>query len=90
MAKIIVYSKNNCPNCILAKNYLINREIEFEERNIDEKPEYKADVAELGYMQVPVVVVEFENESHGLVRESTVGFNVPALDNMINNLQLDS
>ena len=90
MAKVIVYSKNGCPNCVLAKNYLTNRGIEFEERNIDEKPEYKADVAALGYMQVPVVVVEFEKESHGLVRESTVGFNVPALDKMINDLGLDS
>lgn len=90
MAKVIVYSKNGCPNCVLAKSYLTNRGLEFEERNIEEKPEYKQEVASLGYMQVPVVVVELEKESHGLVRESTVGFNVPALDKMINDLKLDS
>ena len=34
MTKAIVWSKNNCPFCVQAKNLLKLKGIEFEERNI--------------------------------------------------------
>ena len=34
---ITVYSKNNCPFCVQAKNLLKLKGIEFEERNINEE-----------------------------------------------------
>jgi glutaredoxin 3 len=34
MTKAIVWSKNNCPFCVQAKNLLKLKNIEFEERNI--------------------------------------------------------
>ncbi len=37
MAKAIVWSKNNCPFCVQAKNLLKLKGIEFEERNINEE-----------------------------------------------------
>ncbi len=37
MAKALVWSKNNCPFCVQAKNLLKLKGIEFEERNINEE-----------------------------------------------------
>ena len=37
MAKALVWSKNNCPFCVQAKNLLKLKNIEFEERNINEE-----------------------------------------------------
>jgi len=34
--KAIVWSKNQCPYCVQAKNLLESRGIEYEERNINE------------------------------------------------------
>lgn len=35
MAKVVVYSKENCPYCEMAKNLLDSRKIPFEEVRID-------------------------------------------------------
>jgi len=37
MTKAIVWSKNNCPFCVQAKNLLKLKNIKFEERNINEE-----------------------------------------------------
>ena len=37
MAKALVWSKNNCPFCVQAKNLLKLKGIEFDERNINEE-----------------------------------------------------
>ena len=35
MAKVVVYTKENCPYCVMAKNLLSARSITFEEIRID-------------------------------------------------------
>jgi glutaredoxin 3 len=35
MAKVIVYTKQNCPYCVLVKNLLAARQVPFEEIRID-------------------------------------------------------
>ncbi|RDI41695.1 glutaredoxin 3 [Aquicella lusitana] len=35
MAKVVVYTKENCPYCVMAKNLLSARNITFEEIRID-------------------------------------------------------
>jgi len=35
MSKVVVYSKENCPYCVLAKELLAKRHIAFEEVRID-------------------------------------------------------
>jgi glutaredoxin len=88
MSKIIVYSKPNCPQCVLTKNYLTNREIEFEERDISTNDAWRDNLLEMGYMQLPVVVKEFPKDSaHGRVRDSITGFNVPALDKLLESFE---
>ena len=39
--KIIMYSKNECPNCNIAENILKARGVDSEIRKVDENPEYK-------------------------------------------------
>lgn len=82
--KFIVYSQPNCPNCTLVKNYLESRGVTPEVRDISTKDEWALNVREMGYMGVPVTVKEFSGEErHGVQRTSTIGFNVEALDKMI-------
>lgn len=38
MAKIIIYTKENCPYCRMAKEFFTNRKIPFEEIRIDLDP----------------------------------------------------
>ena len=36
--KAIVWSKDQCPYCVMAKNLLKNKQVQYEERNISQGP----------------------------------------------------
>ena len=57
MKKVIVYTKNNCIQCKMTKRFLSENNVEFEERNINEHPEYLAYLKEQGFKAVPVVKI---------------------------------
>ena len=50
---LTVYSKNNCPFCVQAKNLLKSKKIEFNEIKIDEDIEAKEFILEQGHRTVP-------------------------------------
>ena len=52
---IIVYSKNNCPFCVQAKNLLKLKGKEFEEIKIDEVSEARDFVLAEGHRTVPQI-----------------------------------
>lgn len=52
---VIVYSKPSCVQCNFTKRTLNKLGVEFEEVNITENEEGRERVAELGFVQVPVV-----------------------------------
>lgn len=52
---ITIYSKNNCPFCVQAKNLLTRKGIQFEEINIDLDPEAKRFVMAAGHRTVPQI-----------------------------------
>ncbi|MDR0199911.1 MAG: glutaredoxin-like protein NrdH [Streptococcaceae bacterium] len=52
---VTVYSKNNCMQCKMVKKYLTEHHVDFEEHNIENEPEYRQVVLDMGYMAVPVV-----------------------------------
>lgn len=56
--KIIVYTKNNCPNCNQLKWALDAAPIdtEYETRNIDESAEHRKEFDQYGYSSAPVTV----------------------------------
>lgn len=55
MAKITVFSKNNCMQCKMTKKFLEKAEADFEEINIDEQPEQVDYVKSLGFTAAPVI-----------------------------------
>ena len=52
---LTVYSKNNCPFCVQAKNLLTLKGIEYEEIKIDENPEAREFVLAEGHRTVPQI-----------------------------------
>ncbi|MGV3300727.1 redoxin NrdH [Streptococcus agalactiae] len=55
MAAITVFSKNNCMQCKMTKKFLDQHGADFEEINIDEKPEKIEYVKNLGFTAAPVI-----------------------------------
>lgn len=52
---LTIYSKNNCPYCVQAKNLLTKKNIMFEEVKIDENLEAKQFILEQGHRTVPQI-----------------------------------
>jgi glutaredoxin 3 len=52
---LTVYSKNNCPFCVQAKNLLKNKNIEFQEIKIDENVDAKEFILGQGHRTVPQI-----------------------------------
>lgn len=75
MKKVIVYTKNRCPECEKMKVNLwrapVPLEVDF--RNIQEDSKYFDELVELGYQSVPVTIIE----GH----EPIVGFEIGELQN---------
>lgn len=76
MSKVIVYTSNTCPYCTMAKDYLKDREIPFEEKNVQTDKEARNELMEKGYTGVPVICVD---------DEEIVGFDKARLDQLLNN-----
>ncbi|CAK1223581.1 MULTISPECIES: glutaredoxin-like protein NrdH [Fructobacillus] len=57
MAQVTVFTKNNCVQCKMTKRYLDNMGVGYEEINIEEQPEYLAQLKDAGFKQTPVVQI---------------------------------
>lgn len=53
---VTVYSKSNCYPCQITKKVLTDQGVKFSEKRVDEDPEALAEIKQLGYLQVPVVL----------------------------------
>jgi glutaredoxin-like YruB-family protein len=73
MKNVVVYTSNNCPYCVSAKDYLKQNGVTYEEKNVS-KPEYRKELMSLGYMSVPVLKIE---------DEIVVGFDTNKIDNLL-------
>lgn len=58
MNKVTVYTKKNCPQCIMTKQYMDALNIEYEAIDTTENEEAREYVKSLGFQTLPVVVVE--------------------------------
>ncbi|HBC31876.1 MAG TPA: NrdH-redoxin [Clostridiales bacterium] len=74
MKKIKVYSSASCSNCTAAKEYLKEKGYEYEEKNVSTDKEAKKELIALGYMGVPVIMID---------EEVVVGFNKSKLDEIL-------
>lgn len=52
---LTVYSKDNCPFCVQAKNLLKLKGFEFEEINISQQPEAREFIMSEGHRTVPQI-----------------------------------
>jgi glutaredoxin-like YruB-family protein len=73
MKNVVVYTSNNCPYCVSAKDYLTQKGIAYEEKNVS-KPEFRKELMGMGYMSVPVLKIE---------DEVVVGFDANKIDNLL-------
>lgn len=74
MKNIKVYSSSTCTNCVAAKEYLKEKGYEYEEKNISTDPEAKKELISMGYMGVPIIMID---------EEVVVGFNKSKLDEIL-------
>nr|WP_312578290.1 glutaredoxin family protein [Sedimentibacter sp.] len=58
MPKIKIYTSNTCSHCAAAKEYLKEREFKYEERNVSTDPAAKKELIGMGYMGVPIIMVD--------------------------------
>jgi glutaredoxin 3 len=58
--KIIVYTKSNCPNCTTAKRLLSFKKLEFDEVDVEAKPEAMRALIELypSVRQMPQILID--------------------------------
>ena len=74
MSKVTVYTSNTCPYCTMAKDYLKDREVAFEEKNVQTDKEARQELMAMGYTGVPVICVD---------DEQIVGFDKTRLDELL-------
>ena len=55
---LTVYSKNNCPFCVMAKNYLQSKNINFREVNIEEDGKAREFIQRQGLRTVPQIFMD--------------------------------
>ncbi|QCJ42443.1 glutaredoxin family protein [Bacillus sp. S3] len=55
--QIIVYTTNDCIECMMVKQVLTNEGIAFEVRNVADSPAYQKEVEKYGFLGVPVTVL---------------------------------
>ncbi len=74
MGKVKIYTASTCPNCTKAKAYLRNNKIPFIERNVQQSEKAKAELLDMGYRTVPVILVD---------DKEIVGFNKEKLKKIL-------
>ena len=75
MKKVEVFSSNICKNCVDLKNYLKANNIEYTEYNISKDQEARKNLIQLGYMSVPVTLIDGEH---------VLGFDRIRIDQLLN------
>ena len=59
MAKVIVYSTSTCPYCVMAKQWLKEKKVEFDDINVGiDQAKAKEMIQKSGQMGVPVIDVD--------------------------------
>ncbi|MDE2311887.1 MAG: glutathione S-transferase N-terminal domain-containing protein [Patescibacteria group bacterium] len=75
MANVTVYSTTTCPYCVMAKQYLTQRGVPFNDVNVEaDEQAAMAMVKKSGQMGVPVIEID---------DQIVIGFNRPAIDHLL-------
>ncbi|MDP3917993.1 MAG: glutaredoxin domain-containing protein [Candidatus Woesebacteria bacterium] len=78
---IKIYSTVSCPYCKMLKDYLVSKNISFEEKLVDQDEEAKAEMAQVsgGFLGVPFVVVTKDDGT----KETVIGFDKGKLEEIL-------
>ncbi len=76
MSKIEIYSSDTCINCIKAKEYFEEIGVDYIEYNISKDIEAKRELISMGYMSVPVILINGEH---------VLGFDKFRIDELLEN-----
>jgi glutaredoxin len=80
MTKVKIYTTTTCVYCHMLKDYLRDKNIDFEEVVIDEQPdEIQASIDTCGAMGVPCIHITLDNG----IEEKILGFNKTKLDEFL-------
>lgn len=74
MKDVTVYTSSTCPYCTLVKDYLNERQVEFEEKNISTDQTAREELMAKGHAGVPVVVIG---------EDEVVGFDKDKIDELL-------
>lgn len=58
MKKVEIYTSDTCIQCIKAKEYLKSKGVDYIEYNISKSSEARKELIGMGYMSVPVLIIE--------------------------------
>ncbi len=80
MAKVKIYSTTTCPYCKLAKAYLKEKGVEYEEVLLDQHPEeVQKSIDTCGSMGVPCIHITKDDGTE----EKILGFDKPAINSAL-------
>ena len=74
MPRVTIFTSNTWPYCISAKQYLSEKGVQFEEKNIQTDSSARRELISMGHRGVPVIVIN---------GEEIVGFNKGRLDQLL-------
>ena len=58
MKKVEIFSSDTCIKCVEVKKYLKEKNVEYTEYNISRNEEARRNLIKLGYMSVPVLLID--------------------------------
>lgn len=58
MKKVEIFSSDTCIKCVEVKKYLKEKNVEYIEYNISKNEEARRNLIKLGYMSVPVLLID--------------------------------
>lgn len=69
-----IYTVDTCIYCIKVKKYLLEKNVKYEEKNVQEDSSARKELLSMGYRTVPVII---------LGKEEIVGFDKEKIDKII-------
>ena len=72
--KVVIYTSNTWPHCKTAKEFLEEQGFEYEEKNVSTDIEARSELMEMGFMGVPIILVD---------GETVEGFNKRKLEKLL-------
>lgn len=77
---ITIYSSPACPYCDQVKNYLTEKDINFQEINLSEQPEKAEElVKKTGQMGVPVTMIKKDQDEEEII----IGFDIDKINSAL-------